>query len=317
MRLGIDIGGTSVGCAVVGEGGEILAQKSIATHANRPYDAVIRDVANAALAAAEIAGCGLDAIELVGVGCPGILDRKTGVVIYSNNIAWENVPLVEELRRYLPKPIFVDNDANCAALGEFICGAAQGAASSVTVTLGTGVGGGIILDGHLLGGFNSAANVVGHSVIVSGGEQCNCGRKGCWETYASVTALIRMSNQAADQHPQSMLARARSSGEPFTGKSIFAIAQAGDAAALAVLETYYFYVAEGIIDLINILQPEVIVIGGGLSQIGDALLQPVERHVRRGVYCKQVPLPRIRIAELGNDAGIIGAAYLREHQRND
>lgn len=314
MRIGIDIGGTKISCALLGEEKAILSKVSFDTKSQRAYTDVLRDVAQGIYSVLDQACCRLEDVEAIGLGCPGILNQQTGEVIYSNNIAWENVPLVRTLQKHVPKELFLDNDANCAALGEYICGAARGASSSVTVTLGTGVGGGIILGGKIHNGFNSAANVIGHMVVVSGGEPCTCGRNGCWEFYASITALIRMAEEMAARFPTSLLAETRRHCGQFNGKNIFGAARKNDTAALELLERYYFYVSEGIIDIINILQPQVIVIGGGISSEGDYLLQPIIANVQKGVYCKQVPLPQITTALLNNDAGIIGAAYLKGYQ---
>ncbi len=314
MRIGVDIGGTKVSCALVGEDKTILSKVSFETRGGRPYTDVLRDVADSVYSVLDEAGYRLDDVEAVGLGCPGILDQQKGEVIYSNNIAWENVPLVKTLQRYVPKEIYVDNDANCAALGEYLCGASKGTNSSVTVTLGTGVGGGIILGGRIHSGFNSAANAIGHMVIVSGGVPCTCGREGCWESYASITALVRMAEEMAVQFPDSLLAEVKRRSGQFNGKNIFDAARQNDATALKLLDKYYYFVSEGIIDLINVFQPQMIVIGGGISSEGDDLLKPIITNVKKGVYCKQVPLPQITIAKLNNDAGIIGAAYLKGYQ---
>jgi glucokinase len=314
MRIGVDIGGTKVSCALVGEDKTILSKVSFDTRGGRPYSEVLRDVADSIYSVLDLAGIGLEEVEAIGLGCPGILDQQKGEVIYSNNIAWENVPLVKTLQTYVPKEIYVDNDANCAALGEYLCGASQGTNSSVTVTLGTGVGGGIILGGRIHSGFNSAANAVGHMVVVSRGVPCTCGRQGCWESYASITALIRMAEEMAAQFPDSLLAEVKRRSGQFNGRNIFDTARQHDEAALKLLDRYYFYVSEGIIDIINVFQPEMIVIGGGISSEGDYLLQPILAHVNKGVYCKQVPLPQLTIAKLNNDAGLLGAAYLKGYQ---
>jgi len=314
MRIGVDIGGTKVSCALVGEDQTILSKVSFDTRGGRPYTEVLRDIADSIYSVLDLAGIQLDEVKAIGLGCPGILDQQKGEVIYSNNIAWEHVPLVKTLQSYVPKEVYIDNDANCAALGEYLCGASQGTSSSVTVTLGTGVGGGIILGGQIHSGFNSAANAIGHMVIVSGGVPCTCGRRGCWESYASITALIRMAEEMAAQFPDSLLAEVKRRSGQFNGKNIFDTARLNDSAALKLLDQYFYYVSEGIIDIINIFQPEMIVIGGGISSEGDYLLQPILAYVKKGVYCKQVPLPQITIAKLNNDAGLIGAAYLHGYQ---
>lgn len=309
MRIGIDLGGTNIAGGVLNDSGELLCAKSIPTDAQRPYSEVIHDMGLLAVELAQMAGTSIDSVESVGVGSPGTPHKETGNILYSNNLGWENVPLVQELGRYIPVPIRLDNDANCAALGEYAAGAAKGCRSAVMVTFGTGVGGGIVLDGKIHSGFNSAGGEIGHMVVVSGGVRCTCGRKGCWESYASATALIRMGNDAADRNPRSLLASMRQR-DRLNGRLIFDAAQKGDAAANQVIKGYIWYMAEGITNLVNIFQPEAIVLGGGICAQGDYIVNPIREYVAQGVFCKQVALPRMVTATLGNDAGIIGAALL-------
>ena len=294
---------------MIGVGAELLYTKSVPTNAQRPYSEVIYDMGMLAVELAQMAGSSIESMESVGVGSPGTPHKGTGVILYSNNLGWENVPLVQELGRYIPVPIRLDNDANCAALGEYAAGAAKGSRSAVMVTFGTGVGGGIVLDGKIHSGFNSAGGEIGHMVIVSGGERCTCGREGCWESYASATALIRMGNGAADRDPHSLLASIRQKGR-LNGRLIFDAAQKGDSAACQVVKGYIWYMAEGITNLVNIFQPEAVVLGGGICAQGDYIADPIREYVAQGVFCKQVELPRIVTATLGNNAGIIGAALL-------
>ena len=218
------------------------------------------------------------------------------------------MPLLDTLRKEVPAPWYVDNDANCAALGEFLAGAAKGTRSAVMMTLGTGVGGGIVLDGHIYDGVNHAGAEIGHTVIQSGGVLCTCGRRGCLEAYASATALIRMAKEKAEKEPNSLLAQA----DKLDGLTIFTLADQGDRAAQEVIDTYLFYVAEGITNVVNIFQPDVVVIGGGICGQGERILAPLRRQVAADVFCKQVSVPDIVIATLGNDAGLIGAAFLDE-----
>lgn len=310
MRIGIDLGGTNIAAAVVDDNYKIIAHKSVPTLSKRGSAAVIDDMSALALELIQTAGLTLEDIETVGVGSPGTLDKDTGFVLYSNNIKWEHVDLRGGIQKRIDKPVFVDNDANCAAIGEFLAGASRGFSSSVLITLGTGIGGGIIIDKKILSGFNSAANSVGHTTLISGGELCTCGRLGCWESYASVTGLIRMANDVANEHAGSALALARERDGVLNGKNIFAAAKTGDAPAKELIDRYTFYVAEGITNLVNILEPEAVILGGGLSSEGDYLLNPIKEYLKRDVFCKYVALPQLKIAQLGNDAGIVGAAFL-------
>ena len=314
MRIGVDLGGTNIAGGLVDDSCRIIAAKSVPTGKDRPASEIIKDIADLVISIVETANISFEAVASIGVGSPGILDRTSGRVIYSNNIRWDDVNLRYGISQYIKKSVFIDNDANCAALGEFAAGAAKGFSSAVIVTFGTGVGGGIILDKKLYHGFNSAANHIGHMVIVSGGDECTCGRRGCWEAYASVTALIRMAVKAAKTFPKSELAILMNQSGNLDGERIFMAAKGGDQAAIDVLNRYNYYIADGITNIANILQPEVIVLGGGLSNEGDYLLNPITERVRKDVFCKQVPLPLIKISNLRNDAGIIGAALLEKYQ---
>lgn len=315
MKLGIDLGGTKIAAALVDDDYKIVRKASTPTLHKRHYSEIVKDMAHLALRLIDDSGISIDDVEYVGIGCPGILDRSKGYVLYSNNIRWDHVDLFGEFTKHLDIPLYMDNDANCAALGEFVAGAAKAYTSALTITLGTGVGGGLILDGKIYSGFNAAAGSFGHEVIISGGALCTCGRCGCLEAYASVTALIRMAGEEAKRNPESKLAQLLADGGSFNGKNIFDCAKSGDVSAKELVDQYIFYVGEGITNFVNVLQPDVIVIGGGLSKEGEYLLAPIKKQVAQNVFCKVVRQPEIKIASLGNDAGIIGAAFLKEYQK--
>ena len=269
------------------------------------------DMARVAKEAVEKAGLTMDDIHSVGIGIPGTCNADTGVVEYACNVGFENVPVQEEMSALLGRPVYIENDANAAALGEALAGAAKGAQSAVCITLGTGVGGGIIIDGHIYGGFNFAGAELGHIVIMVDGELCGCGRQGCWEAYASATALINQTRQAMINHPDSGLWKIAEDLELVDGRTAFDGMRAGDPVAKQVVDTYIKYIACGLINVINIFQPEVLCIGGGICKEGDTLLLPLKKHIERERYSKySTHQTRLCVAELGNDAGIIGAAYL-------
>ena len=251
-------------------------------------------------------------MESIGIGCPGSIDDKMGVVIYANNLGFKNAPICSELKKYIDKPIYINNDANCAALGEFFALNDDYVEDFIAVTLGTGVGGGVIIDKKLYTGFNSVAGELGHTVIVVDGEQCTCGRKGCWEAYASATALIREAEKAAANNPDSLLAAMiKENGGKANGKIPWDAMQSGDEVGKQVIDMYVKYVSEGIINLINTFQPNVVAIGGGISRQGDNLLTPVRKYIEDKCYGGGlVPASKIVMAQLGNEAGIIGAAFL-------
>ena len=307
--LGIDLGGTNVAAAVVDREGTILGRASLPTP--RGAEAVADQMAAASLAAAEAAGLTLEGVASVGIGSPGAIDPIAGVVKFWSNLDFEDVPLGEMMAARLGKEIWLENDANAAALGEYVAGAGKGSQSMVAVTLGTGLGGGAVLNGKLYTGFNYAGLEVGHMVIEHGGRPCTCGRRGCFEAYCSATALIKRTREAMEADPNSLLWKLAGSPEAVNGRTPFDAAAQGDAAAGRVIDEYVDYLGCGIASLVNIFQPEVICIGGGPSAQGETLMAPVRYILNREDYARN-NLHRTRLvrASLGNDAGIIGAALL-------
>lgn len=312
IYFGVDIGGTGIKVGVVTPDGKLLHTDSAPTQAALGYEVLASDIAGLINKIMADKGISLDEVAAIGLGCPGSIDDKKGVVIYSNNINLTNAPLCDELRKHIDKPVYIGNDANCAALGEYFALGDDSVEHMVAITLGTGVGGGVIINKKIFTGFNGVAGELGHTSLIMGGEQCSCGRKGCWEAYASVTALNRDAERAAKNAPDSQLAKEINANDgKANGKIIFGCANNGDETAMAVVDQYAKYVAEGIIDLINIFQPQYIIIGGGVSAQGDVLLNPIKKYVAEGTYGGElVDTAEIRIAKLGNDAGIIGAALL-------
>ncbi|MCI7711760.1 MAG: ROK family protein [Clostridiales bacterium] len=308
LYIGIDVGGTNLKAGLVDETGNILAVE------RRPLDfrgpeQFAADVAQLAAAAAHKGGVAPEALEYVGMGLPGAVSG--GDILFTTNIPMENVPIEELFRRHLDLPLLLGNDADCAAVGEFFCGAGQGTRDFAVVTLGTGIGCGLLLGGKLHGG--PASSEAGHLVICHGGELCNCGRRGCWERYASATALIQQTKAAMAAHPESLLhAIAAENGGVVEGRTAFQAAQAGDETALAVCGQYVEYLADGTISLINILRPEAVAIGGGVAAAPEHLLmEPLREIVARESFSSHGGITtRVLRAELGNDAGIIGAALL-------
>ena len=305
--IGIDLGGTNIVAGVVDENYQILTKASVKTNLPRPEQEIAADMAAVARQAAEEAGLSLDQIEWVGVGTPGIANSATGIIEYSNNLGFCNTPRVQYLEEALGRPAFIENDANAAAYGEYVAGAAKGAKHAVCITLGTGVGGGIIIDGKIYCGSNFGGAEIGHTVIDVNGPMCSCGRKGCFEVFSSATGLIRMTKEALAAHPES----AMKDEERITGRTAFNYMRAGDETAKQVVDDYIRYLAAGITNTINIFQPDVLCIGGGVCNEGDPLLLPMKEIVKKEVYTRNSPKnTEIVIAKLGNDAGIIGAAFL-------
>ncbi len=306
-HVGIDVGGTNLKAGLVDQDGKILAVERVPLdfHGAEAFAATLADLAQAVL---RTGGVDIAQVACVGIGLPGAV--AGGDALFITNIPMRDVPLAQLFRKHLDLPVLLGNDADCAAVGEFFCGAGKGTRDLVVVTLGTGIGGGIILDGKLRGGLSSSE--AGHLVICHGGEPCNCGRRGCWEQYASATGLIRLTKEAMAEHPESLLHQVAAETGGVEGRTAFQAAERGDETALGVCRNYVEYLADGTVSLINILRPEVVAIGGGVAAAPDELLmEPLREIVSRESFARHGGrTTRILRAELGNDAGIIGAAML-------
>lgn len=312
LRIGIDLGGTNIVAAVVNDEYEMVGKAKIPTATPRSADEIFDDIAKVCKEAMAQAGVTIKDIFSVGIGTPGTVNKE-GVIEFANNLGFVNVPAKEMLIERLGiENVYVDNDANCAALGEAQAGSGHGAKDFIAVTLGTGVGSGVIINGKIVAGVNNAGGECGHSVIVVDGEPCTCGRKGCWEAYASATALINQTKAAMEKYPDSAMHElVKANGGKVDGRTAFDAMRRGDIAGIKVVDAYVKYVACGLINLVNIFQPETICIGGGICNEGETLLRPLRRYIdseRYSVYSKIQS--KIVKAELGNDAGIIGAALL-------
>ena len=309
--LGIDLGGTNIAAGVVNEKYEIIGRGKVKTRAPRPASEIVEDMYAAGKAAVEDAGLSLEAIHSIGVGAPGTVDPETGIIGFSNNLDFHNEPIADMLKAQFGKEVFINNDANVAAYGEFLAGCGVGTKDFIAITLGTGVGGGVIIDGKIFSGMNFAGAELGHIVIVNDGVPCTCGRKGCWESYASATGLIRQTREAMEKNPDSRMWELAGSLDKVSGLTAFDAMRSGDAAGRAVTEKYIEYIACGITNVINIFQPEILCIGGGISAEGENLLKPIRAYVEENRFSKHSEKQTvIKKAELGNDAGIIGAACL-------
>ena len=308
LYIGIDVGGTNLKAGLVDETGKILAVERCPLNFQGP-EQFAEDVARLAASAAGKGGVAPESLAYVGMGLPGAVSG--GDILFTTNIPMKDGPIERLFRRHLDLPLLLGNDADCAAVGEFFCGAGRGTRDFAVVTLGTGIGCGLLLGGKLHGG--PASSEAGHLVICHGGELCNCGRRGCWERYASATALIQQTKAAMAAHPESLLhAIAAENGGVVEGRTAFQAAQAGDETALAVCRQYVEYLADGTISLINILRPEAVAIGGGVAAAPEhLLLEPLREIVARESFSSHGGITtRVLRAELGNDAGIIGAAML-------
>lgn len=309
--VGIDLGGTNIVAGVVDETYQILAKASCKTNLPRSAEEIMDDMAKVAKEAVEKAGLTMDQIENVGVGAPGTANKKTGVLEYANNLRFYDVPMRQMMEDRLHKTIYIENDANAAAFGEYLAGAGKEVGSLVAITLGTGVGGGVIIDGRILTGFSYAGAELGHTVIVAHGRPCTCGREGCFEAYSSATGLINLTREAMELHKDSKMWEVSKQEGKVSGRTAFDAMRLGDEAAKAVVDEYIDYLAIGVANMINIFQPHVLCIGGGICHEGETLLAPLREKVASQTYVRK-PENRTQIvtATLGNDAGVIGAALL-------
>lgn len=311
INVGIDLGGTTIKAALVTEEGKILRQRSIPTGAERPHRKVVNDMAELALAIVKEEGLDMSDINSVGIGSPGSIDPVAGKVMFSSNFAdFRNVPMVEIMKEKISCPVYIENDANVAALGESLFGAGNGSKNSVTITLGTGLGGGIIIDGKIFSGAYFGGGELGHQVIVADGIPCNCGRRGCWECYSAATALIRMGRERAVANPESKMNLMHEGNMSLlNAKDVFDASDEGDPFAKDAIREYAHYLAIGLGNTINVFQPEYLIIGGGPSAQRDKLLIPVKEQMKTELYGGETRT-KIVIAELGNNAGVIGASML-------
>ena len=315
-RIGVDLGGTNIAVGLVDENYKIVCKKSTPTGAEREGELIIEDMAKLCFDVCKSANVDIKDIISVGIATPGIANHDTGVVEYSCNLPFRKFPIAQILSEKLGGvKVYIDNDANAAAWGEAVAGAAKGTNSSVMITLGTGVGGGIINDGKIFSGFNFAGAELGHIVIEHNGRKCACGRRGCWETYSSATALINMTKEKMDECQRegrtTLMTEMTAKSGNISGRTAFDAMRAGDAAGKEVVDTYLSYLITGLVNIINIFQPEVISIGGGVSNEGQWLIDKIYPDIHEQQYGSGiVDETKIRIAQLKNDAGIIGAAVL-------
>jgi len=309
--IGIDLGGTNIAVGLVDENCNIVKKESIPTRATRTDKEIIKDMAELSAKVISDAGVDLKDVAWVGIGSPGSVDRENGILLYANNIPFVKTPMREIFRETLNLPVYIDNDANCAALGEAYAGSAKNCNHAVFVTLGTGVGGGLIIDKKIYAGFNDNGAEIGHMIINHNGRKCSCGRRGCWEAYASVSGLIVDTIEAMKWNQDSLMWKlCGGSLDNVNGRTSFDAAKQGDEAALEVVNNYFSYVAAGITDLVNIFQPEILCIGGSISKEGEYLLAPVRKIVEKERYTRYCKQTELKMATLGGDAGIIGAAML-------
>lgn len=313
--IGVDLGGTNIVAAVVDENGRILNKSSCKTNLPKESEVLVSDIAHLIDLVLKQSNLSIDDIENVGIGVPGIVNTQEGVIVYSCNFNYSDVKIADMLESKIGKKIYIENDANAAALGEFVCGAGVGSETMIVLTLGTGIGGGIILNKQLYRGFNYTGAELGHIVIERNGRHCNCGRNGCFEAYASATGLAKTAEEVADKYPGSKLWNVYRKDNKISGKVLFDAVVEGDFAAMEAWNIFVSHLATGVVNIINIFQPQILCIGGGVSQAGELLINPLKEIFDREDYSRNSKNRcKIVSAKLKNDAGLIGAAMLFKFQ---
>jgi glucokinase len=310
--IGIDLGGTKIAAGIVDEEGTIIKKDSVPTGRTRKNEEIVNDICMLVKKLLNDTNLSEKDIYSVGIGSPGSLDRDQGIIIANFNLSFRYVTIRKAIQEVIPVPVYVENDANCAAIAESIAGVGKGVDYMVLITIGTGIGGGIIINNKLYIGSNGAAAELGHMVINLDGESCTCGRKGCWEAYSSATAFIRQTKAAAADNPESkILELVDGDMEKIDAKTAFDAARMGDETAINVVDRYIDILAEGLANMVNIFQPDLIAIGGGVSKEGENLLAPLREKMKgRTFFIGDLKNTQIVAAKMGNDAGIVGAALI-------
>ena len=310
LSLGIDLGGTKILTSVINPQGEMLSRDHSITPAAKGPEGVIQAILESAERALAGASIGMDGVSAVGVGAPGLADTEAGILYTSPNLpGWEDVPLRDILQERFKKKAFLINDGNAAALGEYYFGAARGISHFIYVTISTGIGGGIVVDGKILKGSRGLAGEVGHMTIADEGPLCHCGNRGCWEALASGTALAKAAQKRIETGAETaILSFAEGSVDKVTAQTVQTAAEKGDPLANELILKTAYYFGVGLANLVNIFNPEMIVIGGGLSNMGDRLLKPAYQGAEERAFDRSFRMVRFVQAALGRNSGVLGAA---------
>lgn len=309
--IGVELGVKQIVAGVTDKNGKLLRKATCPTNLSSSYDVLFNDIAQLIHNVLDEEGIDIRSVKYIGVGFPGIPDKEKGTIIRNYTMNQIHLPVREELQKHFNMPIYVDNDANCVALAESVVGAAEDIDFSVLVRIGNGIGGGIIINNLIYSGFNFAGAELGHMCIAMGGIECSCGRKGCWEAYASATALLNQITVAAKKHPESLINTLALKDE--AGINIFTVFEAakqGDTTAMEVVDTYLHYLGEGLVNIVNMLMPNAIIIAGEISRLGESLLKPLKAIVWKDIYTQDVEKPEFKIAQLGSAGVVVGAAML-------
>lgn len=310
-QIGVDLGGMTIKAGIVTDEGEILFEQCVDTKPERENIEIMKSIRDLVLDLLKTSNIDKSEIRSVGIGTPGTIDFENGIVVEAYNLGFTNLNMREILTEMLDLPIFVENDANCAAYGEFYIGSAKGNKSICMLTIGTGLGSGLILNGKAVNGSFNCGGEIGHMVLTVGGNPCTCGRNGCFEAYCSATALIKATKEIAEKNHDSLLyKKVNGDIDKLTPIILFDAKREGDKSAIEVIDKFNLYFAEAIANIINAVEPEVIVIGGGVSRQGEYLLEDIRKLTYEKCFSK-ASKTKIITATLFNDAGIIGASFLK------
>ncbi len=308
--IGIDLGGTTIKGGIVTEDGKIISSISEPTMPKREDYEIIKSIAQLSLNLIKKENLNISDIYSIGIGAPGLVDSKNKIISTSSNINFNNTNVEKEMKKHISLPIYLENDANCATIAEFICGSMKGYDSGVMLTIGTGVGGGVILDNKLAKGSYIGEGELGHTIVdYTNGEYCGCGQKGCLETFCSANSIIKYAKHLLNDKTDSKILNFATSFDDITAKNVFDAYDLGDDIATQAIKRFNTYLAIGIVNFINIFKPAIISIGGGASARGEKLTIPVEKIAKKMIYGNSFET-KIVPAILGNDAGIIGAAMI-------
>ena len=311
IRIGIDLGGTFIKAGTLDKESNLLSEETVPTMVAKGGDFVVKNMATVICSVLKKSGHRIEEVQGIGIGCPGVIDQKRGIVLYSNNFDWNCFHVIEKIEKLIPADYAIANDGKCAVLGEQIAGAGQGCDNLILLTLGTGVGCGIISGGKLFEGGSIGGGIAGHMVIRHGGETCTCGRNGCLEAYASATALIRETRKLFENHDEIVVHLCMGNPTNITGQTVFLASAQGDKKAMEVIQRYIEFLGDGIANLIDIFRPEKVLLGGGICNEGEKLFAPLNEYIRRNCFASDIlDVPPVKQALLGNKAGIIGAASL-------
>jgi glucokinase len=309
--IGIELGVKNIVAGILDKNGKLIRRDTVPTNKEREFEEIIKDVCGLIKKITSDEDIELKSVKYIGVGCPGVTDNKHGIVLKNYSLNFTNAHVRAEIQKQINLPVYVENDANCVAIAEYLLGAAYGTESSLTIKVGVGIGGGIIIDGSIYNGFNFGGTEFGHMVIDYNGRQCSCGRKGCWEQYISASALINQTRQLIQENPESILANLVANNvAQITELTIFEAAKAGDENAKALCSEFVDYFAEGLANIVNILMPEVVIIAGPISKLGNSLVNPLVEILKDRIYSKELNLPEFKMAEMGNAGIVVGAAML-------